>query len=167
MISKHPCFEIGKGACLDSLETEIGYGTTELITLRSFNNMLPKFLYYITQISLFRIMGADVMTGSAGQKRVPSDYISNFTLGIPTVSEQQEIVNYIEQILSYCTVLSTKIAKEIDLLNEYKISLVSSVVTGKVDVQGIEIPEFEIGENQQDVDETEEIDDVEEVEADS
>ena len=43
-----PCFENGKGACLDELESDIGYGTTELFNLRAGNDVLPKYLYYIT-----------------------------------------------------------------------------------------------------------------------
>lgn len=162
-----PCFENGKGACLDKLETEIGYGTTEFITLRAYENLLPKYLYYITRISWFRILGADVMTGSAGQKRVPSDFISNFTIGIPSTSQQKKIVDFIEETITSLDVIISKVSNKIDLITEYKTSLISSVVTGKVDVRNIEVPEFEIDENQQEIDETEEIDDAEELEVDS
>lgn len=159
-----PCFENGKGACLDELETEIGYGTTEFITLRAYDNLLPKYLYYITRISWFRLLGADVMTGSAGQKRVPSDFISNFTIGVPSTSQQQQIVDFIEQTIFNLDIIISKVSNEIDLIAEYKTSLISSVVTGKVDVRDIQTPEHEIDDGQQDIDEIDEIDDVEELE---
>lgn len=142
-----PCFENGKGACLDKLVTEIGYGTTEFITLRAYETILPKYLYYITKISWFRLLGADVMTGSAGQKRIPSDFISNFTIGIPSTYQQQIIVNYIEETLSRLDVIITKLSTEINLITEYKSSLISSVVTGKIDVRNIVIPEFKVEDN--------------------
>lgn len=138
-----PCFENGKGACLDKLETEIGYGSTEFITLRAYNNILPKYLYYITQLSWFRLFGAEVMTGSAGQKRVPSDYVANFTLGVPKISQQLQIVEFIERSIIDLDLISTKVLKEVDLINEYKTSLISSVVTGKVDVRDIVVPNVE------------------------
>lgn len=138
-----PCFENGKGACLDKLETEIGYGTTEFIPLRAYQNILPKYLYYITRTSYFRIFGAEVMTGSAGQKRVPVDFIANFFIGIPEkIEEQRLIVDYIENTSLMINAVLSKLTKELELLTEYKTSLISSVVTGKIDVRDVNTPEF-------------------------
>lgn len=138
-----PCFENGKGACLDNLETDIGFGTTELIVLRANEKILPRYLYMITQLRQFRIQGAEVMTGSAGQKRVPSDFISNFALGIPSKAEQYEILNYLDNCLAKIDKMYIALNDEIKLLIEYRTRLISDVVTGKVDVRGIEIPEYE------------------------
>jgi len=138
-----PCFENGKGACLDNLETDIGFGTTELIVLRANEKILPRYLYMITQLRQFRMQGAEVMTGSAGQKRVPSDFISNFALGIPSKAEQYEILNYLDNCLAKIDKMYMALNDEIKLLYEYRTCLISDVVTGKVDVRGIEIPEYE------------------------
>lgn len=142
-----PCFENGKGACLNNLETEIGYGTTEFITLRAYESILPKYLYYITRTSYFRLFGAEVMTGSAGQKRVPTDFISNFIIGIPQKTEEQRmIVDYIEKKTLMINNILSKLTKELDYITEYKASLISSVVIGKVDVSDVVVPDFEIDE---------------------
>lgn len=90
-----PCFENGKGACLDELESDIGYGTTELFNLRAGNDVLPKYLYYITMTKIFRSLGEGQMTGSAGQKRVPADFIRNFVIGLPSIAIQYKIIDYI------------------------------------------------------------------------
>lgn len=137
-----PCFENGKGACLDKLESEIGFGTTELIVLRPFNSILPQYLYLITRISYFRILGSDVMTGAAGQKRVPSDFIANFNIGIPDVDEQKNIINYINEKVKQIDNSVINVEKEISLITEYRTSLISDVVTGKVDVRNIKIEEL-------------------------
>lgn len=140
-----PCFENGKGACLDNLETEIGYGTTEFITLRAYESILPKYLYYITRTSYFRLFGAEVMTGSAGQKRVPTDFISNFIIGIPQkIEEQRMIVDYIEKTTLMINNTLSKLTKELDYITEYKAALISSVVTGKIDVRDVVVPDCEI-----------------------
>jgi type I restriction enzyme S subunit len=151
-----PCFENGKGACLDTLETNIGFGTTELIVLRANEKVLPRYLYMITQLQQFRIEGANVMTGSAGQKRVPSSFISNFELGIPSIAEQSEILEYLDNRLAKFDKLYETLNREIELLTEYRIRLISDVVTGKVDVRDIEIPEYE-GDSDETIDD--EIDD--------
>src|SRR6266480_3272392 len=67
-----PCFENGKGAYLDQLDTEIGFGTTEFIVLRALDGIEPGFLFQITRLHAFRQLGAIAMTGAAGQQRIPS-----------------------------------------------------------------------------------------------
>ena len=57
-------------------------------------------------------------------------------------------------IIQIC-ILSTH--KEIDLLREYRARLISDVVTGQKDVRGIEIPEYTIEE---DIDEITDTDDM-------
>ncbi len=138
-----PCFENGKGACLDKLETEIGYGTTELITIRANEKILPQCLYFVTKTQFFRLMGEEQMTGSAGQKRISSNFIETFVQGIPPLKEQELIVAYISNMTGKVDTIIKETEQEIELISEYKTSLISSVVTGKVDVRDVLVPEFE------------------------
>ena len=62
---------------------------------------------------------------------------------IPTLDEQEKIVKYIENELSIIDQTIEKAEIEIELIQEYRTRLVSDVVTGKVDVRAIEIPDFE------------------------
>ncbi len=136
-----PCFENGKGACLDKLDSIVGYGTTELIVLRAKKNISPKYLYFITISSYFRQLGAEVMTGSAGQKRVPLKFVSNFTIGVPDISEQNELVDYIKNQTQAIDKTIDHITKEINFITEYRTTLISDVVTGQVDVRAVHIEE--------------------------
>ncbi len=136
-----PCFENGKGACLNRIKTAIGFGTTELIVLRAHENVRPEYLYYITRSDHFRISGAEFMTGSAGQKRVPVAFIEQFRIGLPNCDMQAIIINHIEAYQLTIAQTIDRINKEIDLITEYRTSLISAVVTGKVDVRGIDVEE--------------------------
>lgn len=78
-----PCFENGKGAYLHSLPTEVGFGSTEFHVLRTKSFVLPQFLYLPTKTSEFRKLGADAMTGAAGQQRVPLSFIANYSIPLP------------------------------------------------------------------------------------
>ena len=49
-----PCFENGKGACLDQMPTEVGFGSTEFVVLRAGINVFPHFLYRLTTEAEFR-----------------------------------------------------------------------------------------------------------------
>lgn len=156
-----PCFENGKGACLDKLESDIGYGTTELFNLRAGNEVLPEYLYFITMTKLFRILGEGQMTGSAGQKRVPADFIKDFTIGLPPIDEQQEIVDYIRSEKGRIDRLIATKHEQLKALTEFKSSVVSDAVTGKVDVRNVTVPEYEhvddiYDDNNEDSEETDE-----------
>ncbi|MBT8848211.1 restriction endonuclease [Lactobacillus delbrueckii subsp. bulgaricus] len=138
-----PCFENGKGACLDKLESDIGYGTTELFNLRAGDDVLPEYLYFITMTKLFRILGEGQMTGSAGQKRVPAVFIRDFTIGLPALGEQQAIVEYIHAEKERIDRLIATKHKQLSALTEFKSTVISDTVTGKIDVRNIIVPEYE------------------------
>ena len=147
-----PCFENGKGACLDALDTDIGFGTTEFINLRPGDRICSKYLYMITMTRPFRKLGEEVMTGSAGQKRISADYIKNFTLGIPSIEDQYAILNEIELRLKRIDKLCEIESENIKHLQELKARIISDTVTGKIDVRGIEIPKYEFMEESADAD---------------
>lgn len=157
-----PCFENGKGACLDCLDTEIGYGTTEFINLRPSDKVLAKYLYLITMTQPFRKLGEKVMSGSAGQKRVPLEFIKNFALGIPSVKEQKQIIKNLEEKLHNIDNLIEKEKAKIDTVHELKNRLISDIVTGKLDVRNVEIPEYEYMEESSYLDEEIEVEEANE-----
>lgn len=138
-----PCFENGKGACLDELKSDIGYGTTELFNLRAGNDVLPKYLYYITMTKIFRSLGEGQMTGSAGQKRVPADFIRNFVIGLPSIAIQYKIIDYICLKTSQINRLICTKHKQLEFLKELCSTIISDVVTGKIDVRNIPVPAYE------------------------
>lgn len=146
-----PCFENGKGACLGNLDTDIGFGTTEFINLRPSDKVLSKYLYMITMTRPFRQIGQEFMTGSAGQKRVSVNFIKNFTLGIPDITEQENILTEIEKKLAQIDKAIKYESDDIKLLKELKDRIISDTVTGEIDVRSVEIPKYEFVEEQFDV----------------
>jgi type I restriction enzyme S subunit len=77
-----PCFENGKGALLDKLETEVGFGSTEFHVLRARSTADVRYLFYQTRMPEFRQKLQSEMIGSAGQKRVPLKAILNHSLPV-------------------------------------------------------------------------------------
>lgn len=61
----------------------------------------------------------------------------------PPEDEQQEVVTHIEKETALIDRTISRTEREIELIQEYHTRLVSDVVTGKVDVRSIEIPDFE------------------------
>jgi type I restriction enzyme S subunit len=73
-----PCFENGKVALLSDLGTEFGLGSTEFHVLRAKPGQDPRFTYHWTRHPAFLRAGEASMTGSAGQRRVPSGFFERF-----------------------------------------------------------------------------------------
>ena len=61
---------------------------------------------------------------------------------VPPVEEQMKIVEYIKAKFAEIDSAKPMLEKEIELLREYRTRLISDVVTGQVDVRGVEIPDY-------------------------
>lgn len=136
-----PCFENGKGAFLSNLATEYGFGTTELHVLRP-KNVSGDFLYHFINRSFFRSHGEAFMVGSAGQKRVSTEYLKDQPIPIPPETEQVEIVRFLNgegrKVDAAVSIKESQIAA----LKEYKMGLINAAVTGKIKVTSSSLPEF-------------------------
>ncbi len=67
-----PCFENYKGCLCTDLKNDRGYGSTEFHVLRPKKNITGEYLHILTRTHHFRGTGELNMTGTAGQKRVPT-----------------------------------------------------------------------------------------------
>ncbi len=130
-----PCFENGNIAIVEGLLNGIGFGTTELHILRCNSRCYNRFLFYYLQSDIFKSKGVSEMYGVAGLKRIPTDFILNYRLGIPDYLEQEQIANYLDEKTSQIDELVSNIQLQIQKLREYLQSLISEAVTGKIDVR--------------------------------
>ena len=69
----------------------------------------------------------------------------------PPYEEQCAIVAEVQKIENEMQAIISTISKEIGILHEFKTRLISDVVTGKIDVRDIEIPEYEFVEETENV----------------
>jgi type I restriction enzyme S subunit len=87
-----PCFENGKGALVTGLLGGVGFGSTEFHVVRAeVDHATPEFLHLHTSSDRFRRLGERNMVGSAGQKRVPAEFLREFQIAVPPLPEQQRI----------------------------------------------------------------------------
>lgn len=77
-----PCFENGKGALALGLTNKIGFGTTEFHVIRPLDPADADYLHQVTLSRGFRNAGERQMTGSAGQRRVPPEFVEDFPIHI-------------------------------------------------------------------------------------
>jgi type I restriction enzyme, S subunit len=109
-----PCFENGKASRTISLSKPFGFGSTEFHVLRAANDVVADFLFYKIWNSSFRELGAQNMTGSAGQKRIPVDFLKRLEIDLPSIEEQRRI----SAILDKADALRHKRKRALDLLQK-------------------------------------------------
>jgi type I restriction enzyme S subunit len=92
-----PCFENGKVAVAD-IKHERGFGSTEFHVFRPDPTRLHRrYLYYFLRDPAFRKQAEQQMTGSAGQKRVPTRYVKEVDIPLPSLDVQHRIVTVLDR----------------------------------------------------------------------
>ncbi|EHH2570817.1 restriction endonuclease subunit S [Vibrio parahaemolyticus] len=123
-----PCFENGKGAQVTQLENGIGFGSTEFHVLRAKSGISAELVYFLTNDKSFRVRGELNMQGSAGQKRVTTDYLKLCKVFIPKqLTEQQKIASVLTAADKEIELLETKLAH----FKQEKKALMQQLLTGK------------------------------------
>jgi type I restriction enzyme S subunit len=72
-----------------------------------------------------------------GQPNISQDTISSLQVSAPSIKLQEKIINYLDDKTSKIDKLISKSTKAIDLLKEKRTALISSTVTGKIDVREV------------------------------
>jgi type I restriction enzyme S subunit len=127
-----PCFENGKGALVKGLKSGVGFGSTEFHVIRAnATKILPEFLYYHTVAHSFRGRGEANMAGSAGQKRVRTDFLKVYKIPLPPIAEQSRIA----AVLQTCDREIELLTQKRDALQRQKKGLMQRLLTGRVRVK--------------------------------
>ena len=128
-----PCFENGKGALVDNLINKTGFGSTEFHVLRSKKNGDELFIYYHTVTDRFRKIGKKNMTGTAGQKRISTDFVKGFLIPYPRNDIERKKIASILSTWDKAIELKEKL---IEQKKEQKKGLMQKLLTGEVRLPG-------------------------------
>ena len=94
-----PCFENGKSTVFRNLTGGIGAGTTELHVVRPLF-VDADYIVLFLKSPQFIETGIPRMTGTAGQKRVPTEYFNSSPFPLPPLAEQRRIVAKVEELMA-------------------------------------------------------------------
>mgnify|MGYP000868650862 CR=1 FL=1 len=125
-----PCFENGKAAVITELPSEsgIGAGTTELHVFRPIHKgLLPEYVYLFIRSPLFSLEGEKHMTGTAGQKRLTTDYFATRAFPLPPTEEQSRIVTKVDELMALCDKLEAQQQEHRKLRNSLRQSTLQAV----------------------------------------
>jgi type I restriction enzyme, S subunit len=79
------------------------------------------------------------VTGSA-QPKLSKENLGSIPLPYPPLKEQGEISGYIKHELAKIEPMKNKASNVVDKLQEYRSAIITSAVTGKIDVRAVNIP---------------------------
>jgi len=127
-----PCMENGKAAIARDLHNGVGFGSTEFHVIRHPEKVTQEWIFHYLIQEGFRRDAKRAMTGSAGQKRVPTRYIKNIHIPVPPLPEQRRIVDKIEELFSNLDagVASLKTARR--QVDRYRQSVLQAAVEGRL-----------------------------------
>jgi type I restriction enzyme, S subunit len=99
-------------------------------------NVFAKFLYYSALSFPFDFYSTKTALPSMTQQD-----LGNHPVALPPMDEQKVIVQFIEEESRLIDQAISRAQREIELMREYRNRMISDVVTGKIDIRGIDVPE--------------------------
>ncbi len=113
--------------------------------------MIPKgittaYFKHLAKSSVFIELLKQCVTGIREGQNIDYSKLKGIRIPVPPVEEQLKIAAYLDSIEAR---IEARI-EEISLLKKYKEAISSDIVTGKIDVRDIEIPEYEFVEEIED-----------------
>ena len=125
-----------------------GICSSEFLVLKNINCNKKYLLHYLLNPKFIDIVNSS--TYGAKMPRANWNFIGNQSVTIPPIEEQQQIVAYLDEQMQKIEAAIANKQKQIEILQELKTRLISDVVTGKIDVRGVEIPDYEYVEEESD-----------------
>lgn len=127
-----PCFENGKAAVASSLRNGLGFGSSEFHVFRPQGAVLAPYLFYFLRQPQLRAEAAEFMTGTAGQARVPIDYLRDLELPIPPLAEQHRIVDKVEALLEQVRRAKDRLDRVPLILKRFRQAVLAAACSGKL-----------------------------------
>lgn len=118
---------IGKCAYIPKEYEGVTFGAFMLI----YRSNIGKYMYYVFNSELFKSQSGLFKTSTINQ--LTAETINNMYVPITyNIDEQEEIVEFLNKETKKIDDVIFKVSQEIDLIKEYRTSLINEVVTGKI-----------------------------------
>jgi type I restriction enzyme S subunit len=129
---------IGKCALIDKQTAGQTYGAFMCI----FRGMNNEYIYYVFQSNILNHYLGTFATSTINQ--LTNSNLYSITIPFPNEEERKDIIIFLRKQCSIFNDLINKFNSEIVIMQEYRTRLISDIVTGRVDVQDVKVPEFAV-----------------------
>lgn len=128
-----PCFENGKLGIARNLTNGVGFGSTEYIVFRKKNKISTDYLFLFLSQDSFRLQGKRNMTGTSGLKRVPINFVKNYSISYPKNNEEQNrIINLANEFKAGINTLNSNNLVKLNALKDLKKSILEKAFNGEL-----------------------------------
>jgi type I restriction enzyme S subunit len=127
-----PSMENGKAALAANLFNGVAAGTTEFHVFRPLSGVTDRYLLHYVLQETFRRRARARMTGTAGQLRVPTQFLEEEVLPLAPTTEQQRIVEAIDSYLSRLDDAVASLERVQAKLDAYRASVLKAAVEGRL-----------------------------------
>lgn len=110
---------------------DCGFCTGELAVIKEYNGDIRYLFYYMLSDGFLKMV--DASTYGAKMPRASWDYIKNLQIPVMRKSEQQAIADFLDKECAQIDIIAADLEKQIELLQEYKKSLITETVTKGLD----------------------------------
>ena len=105
-----------------------------IFVIRPLNDScLNKFIFWTLNSTIFK-QYFDFQTKGTKNKHLYQKTFENFIFPFPPLEEQKLIVEYLDQKIPAIDSILIKIEIQIQKLKEYRLSLITELITGRIDV---------------------------------
>lgn len=120
------------------------YLPDRLWQLRFDNVLMPEYAWRYLSTKRIKSWFATIATGtSSSMKNITKPQLKSIQIPFPSLEKQAETVRRIKTLCDKCNAACHVFEESIMHLIDLRTRLISDVVTGQVDVRGIEVPEYE------------------------
>lgn len=125
--------EVGRAAIINGLEIPCIIQNA-LHRVRSSHHSLNRYLMYLLRVAHYNGW-FDVLCNKATIAHLTGEKLGAMKIPLPPISEQVAIINFLESKTRLIDTLALKLERSIQNLNEFRQTLISAAVTGKIDVR--------------------------------
>lgn len=126
---------LGKTAIVSKQIENMGCAYSNFMQrLRLNNTFLPKYFFYLINNKIGRDQINYWGLTTSGLVNLNASLVGKFVFPIPPINEQKSISQYLDKKTECFDQLIAKVEKSIGIMQEFKASLISNVVTGKIKV---------------------------------
>ena len=127
-----PSMENGKAAIAEGLTNGLGFGSTEFHAISLNSDVLQKWIFYFIRQHSFRMEAKASFRGTAGQLRVPKQFLEEHDIPLPSLPEQERIVAKIEELFTQLEAGVAELQQAKAQLQRYRQAVLKSAVEGEL-----------------------------------
>jgi type I restriction enzyme S subunit len=127
-----PSITVGRSGSVGEVnyvETNFWAHNTALY-VKKFLKAQPRYAYYLLKALDVKYLSEGTAVGTLNR-----NYIHDLIIPLPSLNDQTEIVEYLDHEIKRIDLMTERIRVSIDKLQEYRVSLISAAVTGRIDVR--------------------------------